>query len=1154
MLGETNQTAHSHTTPVAYHRAFPIPVLCPPARRSTAIPRVSGPIHQSTLTQPSAITENELRRCAMIYRNILAPVNRSAASLRHLTALSLLAAGILPGATTKVTLNSSTTPSVADIIVTTVTAIGHGFPSGTIPPANITVTLDPTVSGSGPSGTTIATNVTVVSGNTERVNFRVPSSIAVTTATSYQVSIAGTTSAGTPFESSNSAQLTINPPVSVTTTSLPVGTVGPAYSSTLTATGGSGGYTWSLFSGSLPAGLTLASSGLIGGTPSAAGTAPITVKAADSDGLTARQNLSITVDSAITITTTSLPAGTVGIPYSQTFTATGGSGQYTWSVSAGALPAGLTLSASSGQLSGTPSAAGTYSFTITVTDSNQATASRPFSLTINSGLTITTAPELPTGTVGVPYSQTLTATGGSPPYTWSMSSGSLPPGLSLASSAGSIGGTPRTAVADTFKIQVTDTRGATATRGFSLTIDPAIVITTSSPLPNGEVTVPYSLTLAATGGSGQYTWTISTGALPAGLTLTASTGAIGGTPTSAATANFTIVATDTNQATNSKPFALTVNPAPQILSLSPNNGNQGVSLQVTITGQNTNFVQGITQASFGPAIAVGGGTAGQPGPVTVSSPTSATASLVISSTAATGSQTVTVTTGPEQESLTNGFTIQGAVTILTVNTNEVTPLAPNLSGFNDPYLLYGVEYWDPKYVPLVQALKPGWIRFPGGTTSMAFDWETAHENTTWMAELANTIPLPLYQGIEMAQELTQAKGGACLAGGSCVSDFATFVKTLGVDASVVVNGYTDTNPDTAGKMVSAAEGAGIDTIAWELDNEAYCCNKIFANPAAYLAAAYNPYYLNINSADPNALTAVSFIGRYSGDRSIPSWDPGIESYSPHYWQGAVFHNYPITDTSISVTDEEQTLNGILAYGTTDYYTTYIQPIIGTGTPVFFTEMNSDGHGILAFESYIYNAIYLSEWTARMSTIPQVKAVGIADLFLGNEYNEGTIRAVNDFQTYLIDQVLANPNFSTNTATDPNTQYQFYYSTVALAMEIVNQAINGSDGTWATTVNGGPTVPIQGFNGQPIPAIYAQGYQGTDGTHYVLIFNKSASSVQIALEADGTLLETTLAETYISSPSDSAQNTATNQAAVQIQTGTSSNPLTIGPYSVTRVQW
>jgi hypothetical protein len=285
-----------------------------------------------------------------------------------------------------------------------------------------------------------------------------------------------------------------------------------------------------------------------------------------------------------------------------------------------------------------------------------------------------------------------------------------------------------------------------------------------------------------------------------------------------------------------------------------------------------------------------------------------------------------------------------------------------------------------------------------------------------------------------------------------------------------------------------------------------------------------------------------------------NWDNGIQSYTPQFWTGAVFHIYPITNPDIAVSDEEQTLNGILAHGTTAYYTSYIQPLIGENTPVFFTELNSDGYGTLAFESYIYNAIFMSEWISRMSTIPQVKAVGITDLFLGNSYNEGTIRAVNDFQSYLVQQVKANPNYSTNTATNPSTQYQFYMSTIGLALQIVNPAINGSSATWATALNGGPTVPIEGFDGQPVPAIYTQGYQGTNGDNYLLIFNKSNTSVQMALEVNGNLLPNNLTLTYITATTDSAQNTATNQNAVQVQTGTSSNPLTIGPYSVTRVQW
>jgi hypothetical protein len=192
----------------------------------------------------------------------------------------------------------------------------------------------------------------------------------------------------------------------------------------------------------------------------------------------------------------------------------------------------------------------------------------------------------------------------------------------------------------------------------------------------------------------------------------------------------------------------------------------------------------------------------------------------------------------------------------------------------------------------------------------------------------------------------------------------------------------------------------------------------------------------------------------------------------------------------------------------------------------------------------------------MSTIPQIKAVGVQELYLGNssDFNQGIIRAVNDYESYLKAQVRANPNYSTNTATNPNTQFQFYYSTSALALEVANPAINGSNGVWNTTVNGGPTVPIQGYNGNPIPAVYAQGYQGTGGTHYLVITNKSGSSIPMAIVADGNLVESTLTVTYVSSTSDTAQNTATDQNAVQIQTTTSANPITVGPYSVTRVQW
>jgi alpha-L-arabinofuranosidase len=88
----------------------------------------------------------------------------------------------------------------------------------------------------------------------------------------------------------------------------------------------------------------------------------------------------------------------------------------------------------------------------------------------------------------------------------------------------------------------------------------------------------------------------------------------------------------------------------------------------------------------------------------------------------------------------------------------------------------------------------------------------------------------------------------------------------------------------------------------------------------------------------------------------------------------------------------------------------------------------------------------------------------------------------------------------------------------------------------------------------VPAVFAQGYQGSDGTHYVLITNKSAASVPVAIEVNGSLLEQSVTASYISSANDTAENTATSQNNVQIVTATSANPITVGPYSVTRVEW
>ncbi|OFV94292.1 MAG: hypothetical protein A3F68_08825 [Acidobacteria bacterium RIFCSPLOWO2_12_FULL_54_10] len=184
---------------------------------------------------------------------------------------------------------------------------------------------------------------------------------------------------------------------SITTSSLPDGTQNTTYSATVAATGGTPGYTWSISAGNLPAGLTIGSStGVISGTPTGSGTSSFTVQARDAASQTASKTLSLTLNSAVTvnppsITTSSLPDGTQHTAYSAAMTATGGTPGYAWSISAGSLPAGLTIGSSTGVISGTPTGTGTSSFTVKVTDAGAMTATQSLNLTVNGGSTSTTS-------------------------------------------------------------------------------------------------------------------------------------------------------------------------------------------------------------------------------------------------------------------------------------------------------------------------------------------------------------------------------------------------------------------------------------------------------------------------------------------------------------------------------------------------------------------------------------------------------------------------------------------------------------------------------------------------------------------------------------------------------------------------------------------
>src|SRR5262249_7469364 len=149
------------------------------------------------------------------------------------------------------------------------------------------------------------------------------------------------------------------------------------------------------------------------------------------------------------------------------------------------------------------------------------------------------------GTTSVSYSQSISASGGTTPYTFSVS-GSLPNGLSLDSSTGAITGTPMAAGNFNFTIKVTDNNGCFASQAYSIMISCSTITINQTSLSSGMIGVAYSQTITASGGTGSYTFTVSSGSLPPGLSLNSSTGVLSGTPTMPGMFSFTIKATDGN--------------------------------------------------------------------------------------------------------------------------------------------------------------------------------------------------------------------------------------------------------------------------------------------------------------------------------------------------------------------------------------------------------------------------------------------------------------------------------------------------------------------------------------------------------------------------------------------------------------------------------
>ena len=352
----------------------------------------------------------------------------------------------------------------------------------------------------------------------------------------------------------------------------------------------------------------MAANGTFSGTPTTPGTYPFTVQVTDNNGSTTSKGLSITVNPALFITTTSLPDAYTGgvVAYSGQLVGGGGHGSTTWSITGGSLPTNLLLSAISGSIGGFTTGS-TQSFNAVLTDSNGVSTSKPLSITVYSLPSIATASPLPDGYVGLPYTVGLSATGGKGSYNFSYGGGgSMPPGLSVATGqigTSITGGSNNTAYS--FIVNVTDSNNAPGSKTFNMTLYTMPQVNNAS-LTTATEGIPYMKAplvneqIQASLGKPSYSYS-ATG-LPTGLSVDPSTGNITGVPAQNSSTgspyNVTLVATDANGKQGTKPLLLVVQAAKPIAGSGTNSTAPGSAvltdwLTVFVVDNNGNPVQNV---------------------------------------------------------------------------------------------------------------------------------------------------------------------------------------------------------------------------------------------------------------------------------------------------------------------------------------------------------------------------------------------------------------------------------------------------------------------------------------------------------------------------------------------------------------------------------
>lgn len=484
--------------------------------------------------------------------------------------------------------------------------------------------------------------------------------------------------------------------------------------------------------------------------------------------------------------------------------------------------------------------------------------------------------------------------------------------------------------------------------------------------------------------------------------------------------------------------------------------------------------------------------------------------------------------------------------IVNIEPNVTTPLPRNFSGVNADLNL-PVEYWDYRFNTLAEPLGFGWVRFPGGTSSDIYNWQTGEDEISWWQEF------PASSGVGGNQDVIWEVIGR---GGAKLIDAANRANMLGAPLIICVNGYTDTY-QSAALLAKFVKENNIQVAAWELSNEPYLYEELpfWNNAAAYLDKMY-PYYQAIHSVDPDALISIFLSGQGYPGSAMSEWDQEVGAYSTPYWNALSFHSYPNPSGDLETWIEDE--RAALVTQTGDAFISQLTPFGPKGVKFLNTEFDSslpeDSTPAVHTDGTLWGGVYAAEYIMRMSQTHGVQHVGPSEI----SYQAGVF-LTDTYQSKLV-------SLGKELEWKDTLKFDFgpYLGAQGVATSVLNNVLKDAVESNQTTVTGSPMVPATGISAG-VPAIYAMSYTSRANRLSTVITNKSASAQQVTIEVNGTPVPGSFPVEYVcaSKPtpckndpaSENTPNTPknqTNQTNVTVQNGTASNPVNVPAYSVMRV--